>query len=259
MAVVTGGSGGIGAFVVKGLASKGVKVAVVDIQPLSDDLRTSANVYYYHCDITSRDEVKKTGEAIRSALGSPSILVNNAGIGNGHKILDATPERLRAIFDVNLISHWYTVQEFLPDMLARKKGHIMSTASMASFLGVAGMVDYCATKVGLLAFHEGLVQEIKYRYNCPEIKTTIVHPGWTRTRLIDRVANDLKKAGAPILEPKMVGDIMVKQILDVKSGQIILGPSFASMLRGIPTWLQERVRDKSSGFAKVRATTGTVR
>lgn len=216
----------------------------------------AANVSFYHCDITSRDEVKKTGEAIRLSLGSPSVLINNAGIGNGHNILDATPESLRAIFDVNLISHWYTVQEFLPNMIARKKGHIMSTASMASFISVAGMVDYCTTKVGLLAFHEGLIQELKYRYDCPEIKTTIVHPGWTRTRLIQRIGKDLERAGIPILDPKTVADAMVKQILEVKSGHIILGPSIVSMLRALPTWLQEKVRDKNSQFAKVRTTTG---
>ena len=141
-------------------------------------------------------------------------------------------------------------------MIARKKGHIMSTASMASFLGAAGMVDYCTTKVGLLAFHEGLVQELKYRYNCPEIKTTIVHPSWTRTRLIRRIEKNLKKAGTPISDPKTVADTMVKQILEVKSGQIILGPSITSMLRALPTWLQEKVRDKSSQFAQVRTTTG---
>jgi all-trans-retinol dehydrogenase (NAD+) len=108
----------------------------------------------------------------------------------------------------------------------------------------------------LLAFHEGLIQELKYRYKCPEIKTTIVHPGWTRTRLIQRVEEGLKRAGIPILDPKTVADAMVKQILEVKSGQIILGPSIASMLRALPTWLQEKLRDKNSQFAKVRATTG---
>jgi all-trans-retinol dehydrogenase (NAD+) len=215
----------------------------------------AANVSFYHCNITSRDEVKKTGGAIRSSLGSPSVLINNAGIGAARNILDATPESLRAVFDVNLISHWYTVQEFLPDMIARKKGHIMSTASMASFLGVAGMVDYCTAKVGLLAFHEGLIQELKYRYNCPEIKTTIVHPGWTRTRLIQGIGKNLKKAGIPILDPKTVADAMVKQILKVRSGQIILGPSIAFILRALPTWLQEKARDKSSQLTKVRATT----
>lgn len=255
VAVVTGGSNGIGAMVAKGLVSNGIKVAVIDVQPLSEDLINCPNISFYQCDVTSRGAVQKAGKAIRAALGSPSILINNAGIGNAGNILDVSPEKLRAIFDVNLISQWYTVQEFLPDMIEKRKGHIMSTASMASFLGIAGMVDYCSTKVGALAFHEGLAQEIKYRYNCPEIKTTIIHPGWTRTRLVKPLEKALQKAGQSIMDPKTVADAMVRQILEVKGGQIILGPTAAPALRALPSWLQERIRDKTAQQATVRATT----
>lgn len=69
--------------------------------------------------------------------------------------MDASPEWVEKIFRVNLISHWQLVQEFLPGMLKQQKGHIVSIASVASFVGVASMVDYSATKAGLLAFHEG--------------------------------------------------------------------------------------------------------
>lgn len=62
-------------------------------------------------------------------------------------------------------------------MIAGKKGHIISTASIASFFSVAGIVDYYTTKVGLLAFYEGLIQELKYPYNCPKIKTTVIYLG----------------------------------------------------------------------------------
>lgn len=57
--------------------------------------------------------------------------------------------------DVNLLSHWYTVQAFLPSMVESNKGHIIAIASAASFLGVGGLVDYSATKAAVLAFHEG--------------------------------------------------------------------------------------------------------
>jgi all-trans-retinol dehydrogenase (NAD+) len=89
-------------------------------------------------------------------------LINNAGIGNAYTVLDIPIEALRKLFDINLISHWSTVQEFLPDMIANKKGHIMSVASLASFVALAGAVDYSATKAALLAFHEGLTQELKH-------------------------------------------------------------------------------------------------
>ncbi|KAF2812337.1 NAD(P)-binding protein [Mytilinidion resinicola] len=254
VAVITGGSNGIGAKVVRNLVAKGIKVAVVDVEPLSDELRGWANISYFHCDITSRDAVHKAAEEIRAALGPPSILINNAGVGIASNILDATPEGLRKIFDINLISQWYTVQEFLPDMLAKKKGHIMTTASMAAFVGIAGTANYCCTKAGLLAFYESLNQELKHRYNCPQIKTSIVFPGWTRTRLTSSIEPDLKAAGEPpLMSPQTVADAMARQILAAKSGQIILGPKGAPVLRGLPSWMQERARDKTAEHVKVNA------
>lgn len=61
------------------------------------------------------------------------------------------------MFDVNLLSNWHTVKAFLPDMIATNKGHIVTVASTASFIGVPGMTDYTATKAGVLAFHEGIL------------------------------------------------------------------------------------------------------
>jgi all-trans-retinol dehydrogenase (NAD+) len=206
VAVVTGGSAGIGACVVKKLASHGIRVAVLDVSPLSEGFTHGlsrhgiiafhideeadelALVQYYRCDITSRDSIHQAAEAIRSDLGSPSILINNAGIGNAWTVLDTPEETLRKMFDVNLLSHWSAVQEFLPDMLAKRKGHIMAVASLVSFVALAGAVDYSCTKAALLAFHEGLTQELKHRHKCPQIQTSIVHPNWTKTAITSHAA-----------------------------------------------------------------------
>jgi all-trans-retinol dehydrogenase (NAD+) len=212
-------------------------------------------IHIYQCDITSRDAVRNAAEAIRSDHGSPSILINNAGIGNANTILEMTPERLRAIFDVNLLSHWHTVQEFLPDMIAKKKGHIMSTASLAAFLGLAGMVDYSCTKAGLIAFHEGLTQELKHRYKAPQIKTSIVYPNWTRTHMTANIIEGIKKSRAPIMEAKDVAEVMVGQIIAAKSGQVVIGPSGVASIRALPMWLQEFIRDRMAQVVTINATT----
>lgn len=73
-----------------------------------------------------------------------------------HTILNAPDDFLRTVFDVNVLSNWYTTKAFLPDMLRNNKGHIVTIASTASFVGVAGMGDYTATKAAILAFHECL-------------------------------------------------------------------------------------------------------
>ena len=135
------------------------------------------HVHHYQCNLTSWDDIHCAAEAIRSDLGPPSILINNAGIGNAYTILDIPSEHLRRLFEINLLSHWGTVKEFLPGMLAQKKGHIISVARLDSFVSLAGAVDYSCTKSALISFHEGLAQELKHRYKCPQVKTTIVHPG----------------------------------------------------------------------------------
>jgi short-subunit dehydrogenase len=213
------------------------------------------SVFYYQCDITSRDAVHQAGEAIRSDLGSPSILINNAGIGTGSNILDVAPEQLNNIFQVNLLSHWYTVQEFLPGMIAKKKGHVMSTASLASFVSLAGSVDYSCTKAALVAFHEGLIQELKHRYQCPQIKTSIIYPYWTRTGLTAAIEKGIRGSGAPLAEPADVAKAMVKQITSQRSGHVVLGSAAAAYVRFFPTWLQEIIRDSQSNIVVVNAST----
>jgi short-subunit dehydrogenase len=161
-----------------------------------------------------------------------------------HTILESSPEYLRKLFDVNIISHFYTLQAFLPDMISRKKGHIVTTASMASFVTCAGLADYAATKAAL---HEGLGQELKHRYSAPEIKTSIVHPIYVRTPLVTSYADSLKRSGAVQIQPETVANAIIKQITSGESGQITL-PNWMgtfSGTRGFPWWFQELARDST--------------
>jgi short-subunit dehydrogenase len=144
-------------------------------------------------------------------------------------------------------------------MIAKKKGHIMSVASLASFVALAGAVDYSATKAALLAFHEGLTQELKHRYKCPQIKTTIVHPNWTKTAITSHSAIEagLKRVGASLLEPEDVAEAMVQQIINARSGQIVLGPSISPKIRAFPMWLQEIIRDSQASVVSGNGSTAT--
>lgn len=163
---------------------------------------------------------------------------------------------LEKIFHINLISHWYTVREFLPGMLAARKGHIIATASMASFVAVPGMVDYCVTKAGVMSFHEGLNQELKHRYKAPYIKTTCVHPYWVRTALLGEWERRLASEGHPIMTPEYAGKQIADVVLKGYSGRLVL-PGWSrwllepmSGMRGWPHWMLEVVNDTQSEIAK---------
>ncbi|OJD38003.1 short-chain dehydrogenase reductase 2 [Diplodia corticola] len=228
IAVVTGGCSGIGEVVVNGLVQRGVKVAILD-----------------RCDITDPDAVVQAADQIKSAVGQPSILVNNAGIGSSHTILDTTPAQLGKIFGVNLLSHWYTCQALLPDMIKHNKGHVVTVASMASFVTVPSITDYSVTKSGALAFHEGLTLELRHRHEAPDVHTTVVHPGWTRTALVADYAKDLERHQGPLMTPEYVGNAILDQIFACRGNQLILPKTFkfVSSIRGLPNWMQERARD----------------
>ncbi|KAJ4336933.1 hypothetical protein N0V95_008482 [Ascochyta clinopodiicola] len=245
VAVVTGGCSGIGALIVQKLAIHGVTVAVLDVQELPASLQGYATIHFYNCDITSPTAVASTAQQLQTTLGRPpSILINNAGILDAHTILATTDTYLRKLFDVNVLSNWTTVRAFLPDMIAQDKGHIVTVASGASYIGVAGMADYTASKAAVLAFHESLNQELRLAYKAPGVLTTSVHPGWVRTPLLAPVEAELKKGGAAVSEPSEVADAVVKQVLSASGGQIFVpsAGSRISLLRALPNWVQERVR-----------------
>jgi len=246
IAIVTGGASGFGLLTARGLALK-MRVVVLDVSDMPEDLKRFPSVSYYKCDVTSASNVSEVASTIRREVGTPTILINNAGVASAHTILDTTEEFLEKVFRVNLLSHWTTIKEFLPAMLEAKKGHIVAIASMASYFSVASLTDYAATKAGVLALHEGLNQELKHRYgpNGRCIQTSVVHPMWARTPLIKDWESSLVAAKTFILPPEEVADKIVRQVLSGRSGQVYVPShmSYISGIRGFPAWLQENLRD----------------
>lgn len=132
---------------------------------------TAPKAHFYKLDITSSTSIQEVASLIRKSHGDPTVLINNAGIGTPKTIFDETETEIRRTFDVNTISHFLLVKEFVPEMARENHGHIVTVASMASFLVHAGNVDYTCTKASALAFHEGLGQELKGRYGAGRVRT----------------------------------------------------------------------------------------
>ncbi|KAK2610450.1 hypothetical protein N8I77_003878 [Diaporthe amygdali] len=244
--LITGGSGGIGGHVVKFLSEKGIKVVVLDIQPLTFEARKSfpsSNVHYFKCDITSPKEIAAVAKEIRSKVGYPTVLINNAGVARGKTILDSSEKDIRFTFDVNSLAHYWMIKEFLPSLIENNHGMVVTVASIAAWCAVPNMVDYAASKHAALAFHEGLAAELATRYRARKVRTVVVNQGYTRTPLFDGYSN-----GAPFLmptlEPETVAEAIVRQVLSGKSGQII-APAFANgltALASMPHWYQYGLR-----------------
>lgn len=239
--LITGGAGGIGGEVVKLLAEQGIKVVVLDVIPMT--FKTPSNVHYFKCDITNSATIASVGAQIRKTVGNPTVLVLNAGVARGKSILDSTEKDVRFTFDVNSIAHYLLAKEFLPHLIQRNHGMIVTVASYASYLAVPKMVDYGASKAAALAFHEGLSAELATIYNAPKVRTVVINQGYTKTALFQGYTNDSKFL-VPTLEPATVAEAIAKCILKGESDQVII-PGFGVMtafLRGFPHWMQRRVR-----------------
>jgi short-subunit dehydrogenase len=102
------------------------------------------------------------------------------------------------------------------------------------------MVSYSMTKVSALAFHEGLAAELRGKQlNAPEIKLTCVHPTFASTDMIADVRAQIEASGMAVIEPHVVADAVVKQVLSGRGNQLLLAPGieFLNTMRSWPTWL----------------------
>ncbi|RWA06567.1 hypothetical protein EKO27_g8532 [Xylaria grammica] len=247
IAVVTGGAGGIGGHVVKLLSERGIEVVVLDIQSLTYD--AGPKVHYFKCDITSPASLAEAAKEIRAKVGEPTILVNNAGVARGKTILETSEKDLKFTFDVNVFAHYNTVKEFLPSMIKKNHGMVVTVASVASWVTVPNMVDYSMSKTAATAFHEGLSAELKTRYNAPKVRTVIVNQGYTKTPLFTGYRNDSPFL-MPALEPESVADAICRQIFTGRSGQVITPRfgKFLQLIQAMPHWYSYGLRAKGESI-----------
>lgn len=255
IAVVTGGCGGIGLALVQGLTARGVRVAVLDVAPPPPELAANPNAVYFPCDVSaSLSGVAATADAVRTKMGGdPSILINNAGVAKTNSILEIAESDLRRVLGVNLLAMWFTVKQFLPAMVRRNKGHVVTVASLASYVALVDSVEYSATKAGALAFHEGLTSEIRNMYRAPGVVTTIVHPNFVRTAMTAPYAERIERS-LKMLTIEDVTRPLLAQIFSGRGGQLVI-PShltFLTGLRGWPNWVQEGFRDILGSDARAK-------
>ncbi|KAF2036734.1 NAD(P)-binding protein [Setomelanomma holmii] len=217
-------SGGIGGAIAHEIAKKKVKVINVDV--FAPKTSPHENKFFYALDITSSSEIAKVAAQICKEHGEPTVLINNAGIGIAKPTLEVTEDRLRKLFDANIIAHFLLLQEFLPAMIRSNHGHVVTIGSLASFSTQASNVDYAATKAG----------ELKFQYKAPKVRTIVVHPSWIRTRMVQELIDSGKMS------------MIVEQLYSTYGSQVVIPRSlwWVSAIRGFPSWLQENMRESVS-------------
>jgi all-trans-retinol dehydrogenase (NAD+) len=215
-AVVTGGASGIGRLVAHRMAALGGRVSVWDIQREALDTVVSEleksgpePARGFVCDVSRRAEVYRVAEETRAAGGPVDILVNDAGVVSGRPLLELPDEKIEATFATNTLSLFWTTKAFLPAMLERGRGHLVTIASASALIGVARLCDYAASKWAAMGFDESLRAEL--RKTAPALRTTIVCPYYIDTGMFRGVRSRFPRL-LPILREDDVAARIVRAV-----------------------------------------------
>lgn len=180
---ISGGASGIGELIVRHFAEQGCKVGFVDIaddaaRALIADIGPQARLHYEHCDVTDIAALQRAIEAVRSALGPITILVNNAAHDQRHSIDEVTPELWDNRLAVNVKHQFFAAQAIYPDMKAAGGGAIINYSSSAWLTGAANLAAYSTAKAGILGLTKSLARDL----GAHNIRVNAVIPGWIMTQ-----------------------------------------------------------------------------
>jgi all-trans-retinol dehydrogenase (NAD+) len=190
--LVTGGASGIGRLMAKKLAALGGRVSVWDIQRENlDKVIAELNAMArqpargFICDVSKRANVYRVAEETKAAGGPVDILINNAGVVSGKAVTEIPDEKIEATFAVNVLALFWTAKAFLPQMIERNRGHVVTIASASGLIGVAKLSDYASSKWAAIGFDESLRMEL--RKIAPGVRTTVVCPFYIDTGMFHGV------------------------------------------------------------------------
>jgi hypothetical protein len=226
--LITGASGGIGASMAQQLLARNPKTnIIVDYIPMTWKPPAGTSVSYYQCDLSDSSAVRSLCSRMRSEVGHPTVLVNNAGLCRGFTVMEGTYHDVELTVRTNLIAPFLLIKEVLPHMVKTHHGHIMNVSSMSSMIPPPRVADYAATKAGINAMHEGrgpysmtmprpsidfivtqaLQLESKHVHNAPNIRLSLGIFSFIKTPLFQ---GETRQSGFlfPLLHVDLVGEAL---------------------------------------------------
>ena len=217
VAVITGGSKGIGKAIAFGLAAAGAKVVLAartpeTLEEVAEELRVGGvsnpdSVLAVPTDVTDVEAVDRLVEKTLDVYQSLDILVNNAGIGRFGMVADFVPDDWDTVMNSNLKAVYLCTQSALKPMLAQGGGQVINVLSIAAKVPFEASSAYCAAKAGALAFTKVLATEVRQQ----NIRVTAVLPGSVHTPFWDEIPQhpDFEQ----MLKPEHVADTVVSVCL----------------------------------------------
>ncbi len=181
--IVTGGASGIGAAIAQAFVRQKARVGIIDINAAAGEAMAATmraaggSVHFAACDLRDIAALRAAVSDIRTALGSVSVLINNAAHDERHATEDVTPEYWDDRMAVNLRHQFFAAQAVLGDMKAQGEGAIINFGSVSWMVGQGGMAAYTASKSAVL----GLTRSLARDFGSFGVRVNAIAPGWIMT------------------------------------------------------------------------------
>lgn len=196
VALVTGGSRGIGQAIVEELARTGWKVAFTynssaeAAEKVADGLRAEGRVASaYRADVRDYQRASEVVKQIEESLGPISLLVNNAGIKRDGAFMRMDPEKWKEVLDTNLGGTFNYSRSVIMSMVKRGSGAIINIVSVSGMIGLAGQTNYSASKAGVIGFTRALAKEVA-RF---KVRVNAIAPGFIETDMLADIPEAARK------------------------------------------------------------------
>jgi 3-oxoacyl-[acyl-carrier protein] reductase len=194
VAIVSGGSRGIGFAVAEELAAGGARVAVTaraeERAAQAAEALGGAGGRGYGCDVTDAEACTALIARVEEELGPVDILVNNAGITRDNILVRLKDEDWDAVLDTNLRGAFHLMRAVARGMMKRRGGRIVNIASVVGLTGNRGQANYAASKAGLVGLTKSVAQELASR----DVLVNAVAPGFVETEMTASLSEDARSA-----------------------------------------------------------------
>ena len=238
LALITGGSRGIGKAIALKLAQAGYNIVInyagntdAANQTIEEIKKLNVKAEAYKFDVSNQTEVEENITKIIEKYGRIDVLVNNAGITRDDLFIRMTEEKWSAVINTNLNSAFYVTKPVVKLMMKQRFGSIVNTTSVVGVYGNVGQANYSAAKAGLIGFTKSLAKELGAR----NIRVNAVAPGFIATDMTKDLANieeylkliSLKRLGTAEDVAQAVkflavdSEYVTGQVLEVDGGMII--------------------------------------